>query len=90
MYIIFLYPFCVVAKQINRPGSRITWYVDPEPSPKEDSDIVDSDSDEMYENVKVGECSGHEICCMCKIVHYISSHSRSCSQCRLSVSFVFK
>ena len=42
-----------------------------EPSPKEDSDVVDSDPDEMYENVKVGECSRHEICCICKIVHWI-------------------
>ena len=50
-----------------------------EPSPKEDSD-VDSDSDQMYENVKVGECSGHEICCICKIVHWISPDSHSCSQ----------
>ena len=57
-------------EQTSPPGSRATWYDHPEPSPQEDGDVVDSDSDQMYENVKVGECSGHEICCICKIVHW--------------------
>ena len=59
------------------------------PSPKEDSDIDDSDLDQEYINVQMGECSGHKICCICKIVHWISAGSRSSAQLQtVSVSCV--